>query len=140
MLFVLCILTRLEAERRAKEVGQAAGSHACSAHLTRHCTSLHAPLSVSRVHDCLCVCGQARTARARRLRRNDDDTEVHAPTLDAAHAYHLFLSHSWSSGQDQMRVVKQRLIEMMPDIVVFLDVDDLKVPPPATIPLACHSS
>ena len=33
----------------------------------------------------------------------------------------------WSTGQDQMRVVKQRLLEMMPDLSVFLDVDDLLV-------------
>jgi len=39
--------------------------------------------------------------------------------------FHLFLSHVWGSGQDQMRVVKTRLLEMMPDAKVFLDVDDL---------------
>ena len=27
------------------------------------------------------------------------------------------------TGQDQMRVVKQRMIEMLPDVCVFLDVD-----------------
>lgn len=35
------------------------------------------------------------------------------------------LSHCWGTGQDQMRIVKHRLLEMMPDIRVFLDVDDL---------------
>lgn len=65
-----------------------------------------------------------RVKRARRLRRNDDNSEVTAPSIDRGH-FHLFLSHSWSSGQDQMRVVKQRLIEMLPDLHVFLDVDDL---------------
>ena len=40
--------------------------------------------------------------------------------------FHLFLSHVWGTGQDQMRIVKQRLVEMLPDIRVFLDVDDLK--------------
>ena len=30
----------------------------------------------------------------------------------------------WSTGQDQMRIVKQRLLEMMPQhLSVFLDVD-----------------
>ena len=40
--------------------------------------------------------------------------------------FHVFLSHVWGTGQDQMRIVKQRLFEMMPDLVVFLDVDDLE--------------
>ena len=32
----------------------------------------------------------------------------------------------WSTGQDQMRIIKQRLLEMMPDLSIFLDVDDLE--------------
>jgi len=40
--------------------------------------------------------------------------------------YHAFLSHVWHTGQDQMRVVKQRLLELLPDVKIFLDVDDLK--------------
>ena len=32
----------------------------------------------------------------------------------------------WGTGQDQMRLVKTRLLQMMPDACVFLDVDDLK--------------
>ena len=31
----------------------------------------------------------------------------------------------WGTGQDQMRVVKQRLLEMLPDVTIFLDVYDL---------------
>ena len=38
--------------------------------------------------------------------------------------FHIFLSHVWGTGQDQMRIVKQRLLEMMPDLSVFLDIDD----------------
>jgi hypothetical protein len=29
------------------------------------------------------------------------------------------------TGQDQMRILKQRLIEMMPNLRVFLDVDGI---------------
>ena len=32
----------------------------------------------------------------------------------------------WGTGQDQMRIIKQRMLEMLPDIKVFLDVDDLR--------------
>lgn len=40
--------------------------------------------------------------------------------------FHLFLSHAWARGQNAMRVVKTRLQEMLPDMKVFLDVDDLE--------------
>ena len=39
--------------------------------------------------------------------------------------HHLFLSHVWKTGQDQARVIKQLLKEVLPGIRVFLDVDDL---------------
>jgi len=42
-------------------------------------------------------------------------------------AFHIFLSHVWSTGQDTMRTVKMRLSEMVPGMLVFLDVDNLKV-------------
>ena len=66
---------------------------------------------------------QAQTAR--RLRKQDG-SEVAAPALASGNAFHLFLSHAWGSGQDQMRIVKQRLVEMVPGLLIFLDVDDLK--------------
>ena len=40
--------------------------------------------------------------------------------------YHLFLSHIWSSGQDQMATVKRELQLLLFGIHVFLDVDDLE--------------
>merc|ERR1719424_989988 len=40
--------------------------------------------------------------------------------------YHLFLSHGWSTGQDQCAVIKRQLQLLLPGIVVFLDVDDLQ--------------
>ena len=67
---------------------------------------------------------EAVVSKARRLRCVMDDSVAFAPKL--ADGYHLFLSHVWSTGQDQMRVVKQRLLEMVPNLHVFLDVDDLK--------------
>ena len=41
-------------------------------------------------------------------------------------AFHAFVSHCWASGQDSARVIKQLLMEVLPGIRVFLDVDDLK--------------
>ena len=46
--------------------------------------------------------------------------------LDAGHRYHLFLSHVWSSGQDQMATVKRELQLLLYSVSVFLDVDDLE--------------
>jgi hypothetical protein len=40
--------------------------------------------------------------------------------------YHLFLSHVWSSGQDQMATLKRELQLLIYDINIFLDVDDLE--------------
>ena len=44
---------------------------------------------------------------------------------DVSGRFHIFLSHVWGSGQDQMRVGEQLPIEMLPDVACFLDVDDL---------------
>jgi len=68
---------------------------------------------------------EARYAVARRLRFVSTGMEVQSPKIPHG-AFHLFLSHVWGTGQDQMRVIKQRLKEMMPKVVVFLDVDDLQ--------------
>ena len=39
--------------------------------------------------------------------------------------FHLFLSHTWAQGQSDMRIIKQRLKEILPSCVTFLDVDNL---------------
>ena len=124
---------------------------------------------------------EARASKARRLRLLENGTEVVVPRIEHGW-FHVFLSHVWGTGQDQMRIVKQRyrngrltpstslvarartlpsthvscrvllsrvclcrvllsrtprslrvcdradgsLIEMMPDLHCFLDVDDLE--------------
>jgi len=86
---------------------------------------------------------EARANLARRLRykHNNDEVTLGKPIIsegaapdfapskvmgDVSGQFHIFLSHVWGTGQDQMRIVKQRLREMTPDASVFLDVDDLK--------------
>jgi len=49
---------------------------------------------------------------------------VYHPTSTEV-VYHAFLSHTWSTGQDAMRGLKELLREVLPGISVFLDVDDL---------------
>ena len=40
--------------------------------------------------------------------------------------WHLFLSHVWSTGQDQNAIIKRQLQLLLPGVRVFLDVDDLE--------------
>jgi len=46
-------------------------------------------------------------------------------TLALEQKYHLFCSHTWSTGQDQVATIKRQLQRMLPGVRVFLDVDDL---------------
>ena len=45
--------------------------------------------------------------------------------LDGTHRWHLFLSHIWSTGQDQNATMKRQLCLLLPGVAIFLDVDDL---------------
>ena len=56
---------------------------------------------------------------SRRLRHSASNRQVFAPLLEPGH-FHLFLSHVWSTAQDQMRLVKQQLHELVPNLRVFL--------------------
>ena len=47
----------------------------------------------------------------------------------------LFLSHTWQQGEEQMRTVKLMLIEMMPEVKVFLG---QLLSPFAPLGLCCH--
>jgi len=40
--------------------------------------------------------------------------------------WHLFLSHIWGSGQDQCATIKRQLSLLLPDVSIFLDIDDLE--------------
>jgi len=35
--------------------------------------------------------------------------------------YHMFLSHIWSTGQDQCAIIKRQLQLLMPGVIIFLD-------------------
>ena len=63
---------------------------------------------------------------SRRLRHVKDNRPAVPITLPYPDGFHIFLSHTWAQGQSDMRVVKQRLVELMPDVRVFLDVDNLE--------------
>ena len=64
--------------------------------------------------------------KARRLRYVKTQLSVPAPRTPGDNWFHIFLSHVWGTGQDQMRIVKTRLLDMIEDLKVFLDVDDLE--------------
>eukprot|EP00964_Phaeocystis_antarctica_P090817 scaffold58161_cov58-Phaeocystis_antarctica.AAC.5 len=50
------------------------------------------------------------------------------PELELAegHKWHLFLSHTWGTGQDQCATIKRHLCLLLTGVHVFLDVDDLE--------------
>ena len=45
--------------------------------------------------------------------------------LAKGHKWHLFLSHIWSTGQDQCAAIKRNMQLLLPGCQIFLDVDDL---------------
>jgi hypothetical protein len=67
----------------------------------------------------------AQTTKAKRLRNRKTKVEVKLEPVAEGH-FHLFLSHTWSQGEEAMRTVKMMLGEMLPTAKVFLDKDDLK--------------
>jgi hypothetical protein len=102
-----------------------------------------------------------RTKKARRLRDLQTDEEVtlqkltpldkllpqlhphteHEGIIPRAGPFHIFLSHNWQHGQSAMRIVKVRLLELLPDASVFLDVNKLRSNPgrsgPVVLLTAC---
>ena len=47
-------------------------------------------------------------------------------SLGPTQRYHIFLSHVWSSGQDQAATIKRQLQLLLPGVTCFLDVDNLE--------------
>ena len=62
---------------------------------------------------------------AHRLRTAGTNTPFAMPSLAEGRRWHLFLSHCWGTGQDQVHVIKKELHVLVPSLRVFLDVDDL---------------
>ena len=74
-------------------------------------------VAVTATDEALRVKGEERAKRARRLIYENTGKEVDPPELEKEYKYHLFLSHTWAQGQTEMRVVKNRLQEMMPTVL-----------------------
>jgi len=55
-----------------------------------------------------------------------DSGEQPSLSLETGKRWHLFLSHIWSSGQDQVANIKRKLQLMLNGCQIFLDVDDLE--------------
>lgn len=66
---------------------------------------------------------RVKNAKLKRLKYAASGTPVVCTRLSDSAAFHLFLSHAWPAAQDRMRIVKQRLAEVLPSCRVFLDVD-----------------
>ena len=66
----------------------------------------------------------AASGNARRLIYRTSGAEVEPPVLGDGDEWHVFLSHQWQA-QDQCRIIKQRLLELIPGLRVFLDIGAL---------------
>jgi hypothetical protein len=51
--------------------------------------------------------------------------EAPSVSLPSGMAFNLFPSHLWATAQDQVGIVKSQLVEALPGVRVFRDVDDL---------------
>jgi len=69
---------------------------------------------------------QTLTSRRVQVLRLVASHEVPELSLFDNKQYHTFLSHIWSSGQDQTAIIKRKLQLLLPSVKVFLDVDDLE--------------
>ena len=56
----------------------------------------------------------------------DQPSHQPSPIKQRDVSYHLFLSHTWSQGEQDTRTIKLELLKMLPDAKVFLDKDDLR--------------
>ena len=60
------------------------------------------------------------------MHSEETDKPLPPPPRPPAIKYHLFLSHIWSTGQDQCATIKRQLQLVLPGVSIFLDVDDLR--------------
>ena len=102
---------------------------AASQHLLRVViSSLGGPLALALLVYCIWQhvkrMREMRRLQAHRLRITSNHHFATAKACESGR-FHLFLSHAWQSGQDQVRIIKERLVLMQPDLQIFLDVDDL---------------
>ena len=58
--------------------------------------------------------------------RGSGSAAMAAPGEVGVGGYHLFLSHIWASGQDQVGVIKARLSHFLVGARIFRDVDDME--------------
>ena len=68
------------------------------------------------------IIDERRKLARNQLRYQDTGLPAHAIRLQQEIRYHLFLSHVWSTGQDVMRIIKERLLEVLPGLEIFLGV------------------
>jgi len=62
----------------------------------------------------------------RQLRYSANNKAVEAPPTIVHGGYHIYLSHVWGTGQDQMILLKQRLRETLRGVKAFLDIENLE--------------
>ena len=67
---------------------------------------------------------QLQELQQRRLRFADGRIASAIPTRDPL-GCHIFISYTWTTAADRVRIIKDRIGDTLPDLRVFLDTDDL---------------
>lgn len=68
--------------------------------------------------------GGVKAAKAPRARWLHNDWPVRLPTPSQTLRFHVFISHVWSTGQDQAKTLKMMFLSLVPSMRCFLDVDE----------------
>ena len=69
--------------------------------------------------------------RGAHLYWTDTHETAHVPdkaSLGVGIRFHLFLSHKWPTGQQQVHTIRERFLQLLPSCLCFLDVFDLQSP------------
>jgi hypothetical protein len=82
-------------------------------------------LAVAMVIDELQKAARVPVMRHARQNRQGHRKPVEFPMYVEDGRFHLFLSHVWSTGQDQVLAIKKELQLLVPSIRVFLDIENL---------------
>ena len=81
-------------------------------------------LAIAMLLDDVQRAARAPVMRLVRKNRHGVQKPVKFPLYAADDRFHLFLSHVWSTGQDQVLSIKKELTLLVPSIRVFLDIEE----------------
>ena len=80
-------------------------------------------LAVAMMVSDLHVAARSPVMRHARTQSGGAREPISFPVYAADDHFHLFLSHVWSTGQDQVLAIKKELKLLVPSLRIFLDIE-----------------